>query len=306
MCCSLRSILQHVWQHGHEQGCAAWGHFRPHPPGPGPPAHWGPLWTHLWAQHWVHHPLPTTDVPPRCMYKLHGCTGTMWCFVANLGSAASLPMQPHAHSPILLCIRGVSSSLEHTLTVCCCSHHWEEPWVRQTLYGARHCCLRLLRHKTFVAGPVGNEQAVSFSVPGWAMLRNPCHQTDVGVIRQTSVISKTCMCKQGTGQRSTHPHPPACPRQLALPGRGRPQATRCTSRRPQKPCGPLQRPTWLLLPMERACSCWKPGRAVSWAPNLSKQVRAHPSMAFTLAGAMGIILHCVMVSSAACARTYIY
>lgn len=66
VCCSLRSLLKHVWKHGHKQCSAAWGHLRPYPPGPQPAADWGGPWTHLGAQHGLHHPLTATDVPPRC------------------------------------------------------------------------------------------------------------------------------------------------------------------------------------------------------------------------------------------------
>lgn len=131
-----------------------------------------------------------------------------------------------------------------------------------------------------------------------------CHQTCLDVTGHALVSLDMHWCKQGTGQRSTRPPPPACPRQLALPGRGSLWATRCTSPRPPKPCGPLQRQTWLLSRMERACSCWKPGRAVSWAPYLSKQVRhsqACPSPLLAhLAHPAFCCLGCVMVIGDLC------
>ena len=115
--------------------------------------------------------------------------------------------------------------------------------------------------------------------------------TDCGLLCISSCDQTVVGGKQGIGQHSTRPHPPVCPHQLQPPGMHSLWATRCSSRHLRKPCGPLQRLTELLLPMERVFSCWKPGRAASRAPNLSKQVW-HSSMAFILAGSVGITLHC--------------
>ena len=63
--CSVRSICQHVWKHGHEQDARARRHNRPHPLGSGCPVGWGPPWAQLRPQHGLHYPFTASNVSTR-------------------------------------------------------------------------------------------------------------------------------------------------------------------------------------------------------------------------------------------------